>query len=88
MQQQAAIAAGLRQRLGLQSRHRVPQLAEQVEHVDVLTGLRNRRFLTSNIQQDVALVERFYANPQRDRRTPNDRLTGNASNRRNSFKVA
>jgi diguanylate cyclase (GGDEF)-like protein len=36
---------------------------EEVSLTDPVTGLRNRRYLMSHIQEDLALVERYYAVP-------------------------
>ncbi|NMH60689.1 ligand-binding sensor domain-containing diguanylate cyclase [Alteromonas ponticola] len=39
---------------------------------DALTGLHNRRFLTQNIERDVAKLDRYYADCHRNAVTPDD----------------
>jgi diguanylate cyclase (GGDEF)-like protein len=71
--QERARADEYRKRLETEVRERTAELAqrndelqkmnlrlEDVSLTDSLTGLNNRRFLTTQIQQDVALVDRYY----------------------------
>jgi diguanylate cyclase (GGDEF)-like protein len=39
---------------------------EQASETDALTGLRNRRFLVNNIEQDLALVDRYHEELRRN----------------------
>jgi diguanylate cyclase (GGDEF)-like protein len=71
--QERARADEYRKRLETEVRERTAELAqrnddlqrmnkrlEDVSLTDSLTGLNNRRFLTTQIQQDVAIVDRYY----------------------------